>query len=209
MSNRTYKNAMRSHGTDPQTLVPHIVRDKIYTCRYWKEECFALNAESIIDKAKSLTCIGFSYGGFNRPCEFLCLLTKLLQISPDFEIIQAYIQYSAGKPTNELEEQSHDLRYLRALAIAYIRLVYRPELVYSLLEPLLEDYRKVYAIDPTGKFELIPMDEWVAKLLDHRNDAVYGFMFPLLTKRTNITNRDVLGTYKSAIDRDLSDEINS
>lgn len=203
MSNNTDRNALRSRGTDPQTLVPHIVRDKIYTCRYWKEECFALNAESLIDKAKSLTCVGFSYGGFNRPCEFLCLLTKLLQVSPDLDIIRAYITYSSGHVTNDPSEQLHDLRYLRALAIAYIRLVCKPEVVYSLLEPMLADYRKVNVIDPSGKFETITMDEWTEKLLNHHNPPVYGFVFPLLAKRSNVQHQGSLTEYKSPLDEEL------
>lgn len=203
MSNNTDRNALRSRGTDPQTLVPHIVRDKIYTCRYWKEECFALNAESLIDKAKSLTCVGFSYGGFNRPCEFLCLLTKLLQVSPDLDIIRAYITYSSGHVTNDPSEQLHDLRYLRALGIAYIRLVCKPEVVYSLLEPMLADYRKVNVIDPSGKFETITMDEWTEKLLNHHNPPVYGFVFPLLAKRSNVQHQGSLTEYKSPLDEEL------
>lgn len=204
MSNRTDKNAVRSHGTDPQTLVPHIVRDKIYTCRYWKEECFALSAETIIDKVKSITCIGFCYGGFNRPSEFICLLTKLLQICPDLDIIRAYIKYSSGLPTNDVDEQSHDLRYLRALSAAYVRLVCRPDMVYSILEPLLCDYRRIYVVDPAGKFECITMDAWAEKLLDHHNPPVYGFMFPLLAKRTNIRDNDYLGPYMSPLENELS-----
>jgi hypothetical protein len=35
------------------------------------------------------------------------------------------------------------LRYLRALAAFYIRLVFRPVDVYELLEPLYKDFRKL------------------------------------------------------------------
>jgi len=35
-----------------QNLVEKIVRSKIYDCQYWKEHCFGLTAESLIDKAR-------------------------------------------------------------------------------------------------------------------------------------------------------------
>jgi pre-mRNA-splicing factor 38A len=203
MANRTDRGALRSHGADPQALIPHIVRDKIYNCRYWKEDCFALTAESIIDKTKALTCIGFSYGGFNRPSQFLCLLTKLLQISPDMEIIRAYIEFSSGRPTNDPDEQIHDLRYLRALVIAYIRLVGKPEVVYRELEPLLMDFRKIVVLKPSGEYSTLHMDEWVSLLLDHHNKPVYGFLFPLLTRRSFLVSRGDLAPYKSPLDTEL------
>lgn len=37
-----------------QNLVEKIVRSKIYDCQYWKEHCFGLTAESLIDKASSM-----------------------------------------------------------------------------------------------------------------------------------------------------------
>lgn len=37
-----------------QNLVEKIVRSKIYDCQYWKEHCFGLTAELLIDKVMSL-----------------------------------------------------------------------------------------------------------------------------------------------------------
>lgn len=31
------------HGTNPQNLIEHIVRERIFASTYWKEECFGLN----------------------------------------------------------------------------------------------------------------------------------------------------------------------
>ena len=42
MANRTVKDAHSLKGTNPQYLVEKIIRTRIYECRYWKEECFAL-----------------------------------------------------------------------------------------------------------------------------------------------------------------------
>jgi pre-mRNA-splicing factor 38A len=51
---------------------------KIYNDPYTKEHCFAITAETIVDKAFELTSIGGTYGGNRRPTKFLCLLLKML-----------------------------------------------------------------------------------------------------------------------------------
>lgn len=61
-------------------LIDKTTRNRIFNSRYWKEECFALNAETFIDKAVLLKCIGGLYGGAKKPTKFLCLLFKMLQM---------------------------------------------------------------------------------------------------------------------------------
>lgn len=36
---------------------------KIYNSMYWKEHCFALTAESLVDKAVQLKFVGGTFGG--------------------------------------------------------------------------------------------------------------------------------------------------
>ena len=43
MANRTVADAKSIRGTNPQYLVEKITRTRIYECKYWKEECFALS----------------------------------------------------------------------------------------------------------------------------------------------------------------------
>jgi len=38
----------------PPAPAPQIVRDKIYTTRYWQEQCFGLTAELVVDKGVEL-----------------------------------------------------------------------------------------------------------------------------------------------------------
>jgi hypothetical protein len=52
MANRTDKAAVDIHGTNPQFLVEKIIRERIYASMFWKEECFALTAATIIDKVR-------------------------------------------------------------------------------------------------------------------------------------------------------------
>ena len=46
MANRTVKDAQTIKGTNPQYLIEKIIRSRIYDCKYWKEECFALTGKN-------------------------------------------------------------------------------------------------------------------------------------------------------------------
>ena len=59
-------------------IIDKIVRNNIFNSRYWKEECFGLTAESLVDKAIELNYVGGTYSGTNKPTPFLCLIAKLL-----------------------------------------------------------------------------------------------------------------------------------
>lgn len=58
MANRTDKEANAIHGKDPQNLIDYIVRQKVYDTLYWKEHCFGLNPETLIEKAIALDHVG-------------------------------------------------------------------------------------------------------------------------------------------------------
>ena len=70
MANRTVKDAHTIHGTNPQYLVEKIIRSRIYECKYWKEECFALSSELLVDKAMELKYVGGVVGGNIRYSKF-------------------------------------------------------------------------------------------------------------------------------------------
>ena len=67
MANRTVKDAHSVKGTNPQYLVEKIIRTRIYECRYWKEECFALSGI----KREKLLHYYFIIKFINRLC-FCC-----------------------------------------------------------------------------------------------------------------------------------------
>jgi len=111
MANRTVKEAPTIKGTNPQYLIEKIIRSRVYDCRYWKEDCFALTgtnyfiililkifyfyyfiAELVVDKAVELKYIGGVSGGNIRPSPFLCLILKMLQICPEKDIVVEFIK---------------------------------------------------------------------------------------------------------------------
>jgi len=166
MANTTVRGAQAIHGQNPQFLVETVIRNRIYESAYWKEHCFALTAETLIDLAIKLRSVGGVYGN-QKPTEFLCLLLKLLQIQPEKEILVEYLQ-------------ADEFKYLRALAAIYIRMTFRAVEVYEVLEPLLKDYRKLRYRHQSGYF-LTYIDEFVDQLLN--DERVCDIILPRLPKR--------------------------
>lgn len=84
---------------------------------YWKERCFALNAESLIDEAIKLHYVGGTYAN-TRPSEFLCLALKLLQLQPEKEIILEYLRAEEFKCASCIHAclRSHTHRKTRVFA---------------------------------------------------------------------------------------------
>ncbi|KAK0945958.1 hypothetical protein LTR29_002538 [Friedmanniomyces endolithicus] len=139
-------------GDNPLKLFEKPVRDRIIESYYWKEQCFGLNAATLLDRALELTFIGGTYGVAQRPTPFLCLAFKLLQLTPDKEIILFYLR-------------QEEFKYLRALAAFYIRLAWEKDAeVYETLEPYLADARKLKRRTREG-WALTHVDEFVDDLL--------------------------------------------
>ncbi|KAG9010118.1 Pre-mRNA-splicing factor 38A [Tulasnella sp. JGI-2019a] len=182
MANTTVRGAFQIHGANPQYLVEKVIRSRIYESVYWKEHCFALTAESLIDKAIELKYIGGVYGN-QRPTEFMCLLLKLLQIQPEKEILVEYLLVE-------------EFKYLRALAAMYIRMTFRAVEVFELLEPLLKDFRKLRMRSMAG-YTLTFVDEFVDSLLNE--ERVCDIILPRLTKRDVLEETEGLGPRPSAL----------
>ena len=90
-ANTTDVTSENVHGTNPQRIVEKILRTKVYATQYWKESCFGLTAETLVDRAIELSHVGGTYGGTRKPTKFMCLLLKMLQIQPDLEIVVEFV----------------------------------------------------------------------------------------------------------------------
>ena len=95
--NTTDPLATSVHGSNPQTLIENITRQKIYSTVFWKESCFGLSAEGVLERGVELKYLGSTAGPAYSPTPFICLVLKLLQISPDLKIIYNYIKVSPIK----------------------------------------------------------------------------------------------------------------
>jgi pre-mRNA-splicing factor 38A len=191
MSNRTDPKAKQIHGMNPQFLLETILRNKIYNTMYWKQKCFALNSESIIDRAVELKFIGGTFGVMKNPTDFMCLILKLLQIQPAEEILNEF-----------LSEDYAEYKYLRALAAFYVRLTEKSPQIYKKLEPLYNDYRKLRVLNPDGTYSITHMDEYIELLLS--SESAYDITLPKLTKRAVLEQSEEIEPRVSLLEADLN-----
>ena len=190
MAQTTVKWAQHAHGTNPQNLIEYIMRQKIYDSLYWKQHCFGLSAEALVDKAVELSFVGGMFGEPRKPTDFSCLLLKLLQIAPDRDIVLEYIR-------------NDEFKYLRVLGAFYLRLVGRPADVYRYLEPLLNDYRRIRVRNPDGAFSLSYIDEMVDQLLTQ--EYVFNIALPRLAARSALEATGQLPPRTSSMQREFED----
>jgi pre-mRNA-splicing factor 38A len=188
VANRTDPSAHAVHGKDPQLLVDAIVRARIYDSPYWKEQCFALNAETLVDKAVELTAIGGVYGAHHVPTPFVCLLLRMLAIQPADAIVDEFVRNA-------------DYKYVRVLGAFYVRLTGRAVDVYRALEPLYADYRKLRRRRTDGGYDLSHVDEVVDELL--RAQRCCDITLPALLKREVLEQTRQLGPRPSLLQRDF------
>ena len=194
MANRTVKDAKNIHGTNPQYLIEKIIRSRIYDSKYWKEQCFALTAELLVDKAMDIRYLGGVFGGNVKPTPFLCLTLKMLQIQPEKDIVVEFIK-------------NEEFKYVRALGAFYLRLTGSSLDCYKYLEPLYNDNRKLRRQNRNGQYELVHMDEFIDELL--RDERVCDVILPRVQKRHVLEENNELEPKISALDDDLDEEMAS
>ena len=146
---------MKNTAAQNISSVELILRNRVFNSYYWKEKCFGLTSETIIDKILELKYIGGMNHSSNQPTDFICLFIKLLQLNPSEEIIDEYLS-------------DPDLKYLRALTVLFIRFAYPPVKIYTKLEKLYCDYKKLVILKSKG-YAIIHMDEYIDSLLNEEH----------------------------------------
>ena len=180
-------------GVNPATLLDTPLRDRITDSLYWKESCFGLNAATLLDRAVALTAVGSTSGVAMKPTPFICLVFKLLTLVPDKGIVLEY-----------LGRGGEEWKYVRALAAFYVRLTFDGAEVYRVLEPLLEDRRKLRRRRKEG-YTLTYVDEFVDELL--RKDRVCGTSLWKLPGRRTLEDEGRLEERVSAMQGELDVEL--
>lgn len=179
-------------GDNPLKLFEKAVRDRIVDSYYWKEQCFGLNAATLLDRAVELNFIGGTFGIAQRPTPFLCLAFKLLQLTPDREIIEFYLQ-----------QGGEEFKYLRALAAFYVRLAWeKDEDIYTTLEPYLNDSRKLKRRTREG-WQLTYMDQFIDDLLV--KSRVCATTLPKINPRLFLEDEDRLEPRASGLGDELDE----
>ncbi len=190
LDNRGY-NGPLIRGANPITLIETAVRDRITESLYWKEQCFGLNAATLLDRAVDISYIGGTYGVGMRPTPFLCLAFKLLTLTPEKEIVLEYLNMGG-----------EEWKYLRALAAFYVRLTFEPADIYTTLEPFLTDARKLRR-RRKERFVLVHMDEFIDELLT--KDRTCATSLWKLPGRQQLEDLDMLEERVSPLQAELDE----
>jgi pre-mRNA-splicing factor 38A len=169
------------NGLNPATLLEKAVVERIVESYFFKDQCFGVNEADVVDRVVAhVRFVGGTYGSaaLERPSPFLCLAFKLLQLAPGDDVLREYLAFGGER-----------FKYLRALALFYVRLTRRSEDVYRVLEPYLEDRRKLRRRGAAGT-TLTFVDEFVDDLLT--KERVCGTSLWQLTKRELLEDLDKL-----------------
>jgi pre-mRNA-splicing factor 38A len=179
---------MKSTAAQNISSVELILRNRVFNSYYWKEKCFGLTSETIIDKILELKYIGGMNHSSNQPTDFICLFIKLLQLNPSEEIIDEYLS-------------DPDLKYLRALTALFIRFAYPPPKIYTKLEKLYCDYKKLVILKSKG-YAIIHMDEYIDSLLN--DEHIFEISLPKIPKRSVLEENGELKPYVSVLENELN-----
>ena len=179
---------MKNTAAQNISSVELILRNRVFNSYYWKEKCFGLTSETIIDKILELKYIGGMNHSSNQPTDFICLFIKLLQLNPSEEIIDEYLS-------------DPDLKYLRALTALFIRFAYPPSKIYTKLEKLYCDYKKLVILKSKG-YAIIHMDEYIDSLLNEEH--IFEISLPKIPKRSVLEENGELKPYVSVLENELN-----
>lgn len=173
LDERGSSGPLAPNGMDPSTIMEKATIQRIIDCYFWKDQCFAVNEATLVDRVVNhVHFMSGTYGDSQKPSPFLCLALKLLQLAPSDDILQVYLDYGGEK-----------FKYLRALALFYIRLTRQAKDVYTTLEPYLVDRRKLKRKTRTGT-SLTYMDQFVDDLLVQ--GRMFGTTLAGLAKREHL-----------------------
>ena len=222
MANRTDPLVSQLSGSDPQNLMEYLTRQRIYDSRYWKEICFGLTVQNVLEESTRSGCIIDNAKQYNKQhknyqqdnddddniqrgvvsighLNFLSLTLKLLQLHPETTLIV------------ETFVEQNDFLYTRALGALYVRLTGRPADIYQTLEVLYQDRRQVQQKTTTTtkqqqQQQYYYMDEYIHQLLTE--STVAGIALPRLPQRYALEEAGYLPTVYPDDDDDDDDNNN-
>ncbi len=137
-----------------------------------------------MDRAIELKWVGGNYSANLKPTPFMCLVCKMLVIQPEPAIVFEL-----------LKQQEH--KYVRALGALYLRLTGKAVDIYTYLEPLFNDNRKLRKRGVQG-WSLITMDSFAEELV--MGTHCCDIALPRLAPRFHLEKQGLLKPYTSLLD---------
>ncbi|EMG49749.1 prp38 Pre-mRNA-splicing factor 38 [Candida maltosa Xu316] len=170
-------------------LIEPIIRHRIQDSIFYKQHLYLTNEATLLPVITNHVHYISGTDSSNRPSPFISCLFRMLELEPSKEIIDTYLT----------QLNFNEFKYLTALTLIYIRLVYKSEDIYRLFDPYFKDFRKlrVRLKNPMFDSMQIPkhykisyIDEWVDELLT--NDRVIDLILPRLVPRISLVEKGII-----------------
>lgn len=187
-------------------LVEPIIRHRIQDSLFYKQYLYLTNEATILPViTRQVKYIG-STNANGKPTPFVCCFLRLLELEPSRDIIEMCLHQLGTK----------EFKYLTALIMLYIRVVWPYEDVITTLEPFYSDYRKLRfqlksPIMVKGMpilYKLSHMDVWCDELLN--NERVVDLILPRMVPRHVLFERGLIGerNYHGIVSEDENESKN-
>lgn len=170
-------------------LVEPIIRHRIQDSLFYKQYLYLTNEATILPIITSLVKYIGSTNANGKPTPFVCCFLRLLELEPSRDIIEMCLHQLGTK----------EFKYLTALIMLYIRVVWSNEDVVTTLEPFYSDCRKLRfqlksPIMVNGMpvlYKLSHMDVWCDELLN--KERVVDLILPRMVPRHILFERGLIG----------------
>ncbi|KAG5417406.1 hypothetical protein I9W82_005039 [Candida metapsilosis] len=178
-------------------LVEPIIRHRIHDSIFYKQHLYLTNESTILPVISQHVHYVSGADSVGRPSPFIQCILRLLELEPSKEIINVYLD----------QLSYNEFKYLTALTLLYIRLVYPSEEVYNIFDKYAQDYRKLRIRLKTPQFDSMQqpihyklgyMDEFIDDLLTQ--ERVVDLILPRLIPRLSLVERGLVAPRQYFID---------
>jgi len=185
-------------------LVEPIVRHRIHDSIFYKQHLYLTNESTILPVITQNVQYIAGVDSIGRPSPFLQCLLRLLELEPAKEIINVYLD----------QLSYNEFKYLTALTLLYIRLVYPSEDIYNIFDKHAQDYRKLRFKLKTPQFNAVQqpiyyklgyMDEFIDDLLTQ--ERVVDLILPRLIPRLSLVERGLVAPRQYFIDDEIQKDM--
>lgn len=178
-------------------LIEPIIRHRIQDSIFYKQHLYLTNEATILPVITESVHYIAGTDSVGRPSPYLCCLLRLLELEPSQEILDAYITQLGY----------NEFKYLTALILHYVRLVFPSGYVYNQFDAYYEDYRKLRIKLKSPEFDsnsmpihykLTYMDQWVDELVTQ--ERVVDIILPRLVPRQLLVQKGEVQPRKYYVD---------
>ncbi|KAI5970469.1 hypothetical protein CANMA_000520 [Candida margitis] len=185
-------------------LIEPIIRHRIQDSIFYKQHLYLTNESTILPIITQHVHHVSGVDSVGRPSPFLQCLLRMLELEPSKEVINVFLD----------QLSYNEFKYLTALTLIYIRLVYPSEDVYNIFDKFAQDYRKLRIKLKTPEFNALKqpihykigyIDVFIDDLLTQ--ERVVDLILPRLISRFSLMERGLVAPRQYFIDDESQKDV--